>query len=261
MPIAITTALLGATVGVPASVQIAVTGLASGDNFTVQGSHANHHWPVPGGISVSDGNQLVLADNRAPFNGELVYTVTVSGIAYQADPVTVEFAATTVLQSLDGRIVAIVEVADPTDPRTTDHRAAAFMVAGRMDPVMRIDVPASPQMKLEVEANGVHAQSMTALAATGKPMVRRNTVGLRGIPPVELLIPFSSKSQFLGAVGTLRSFTLNVQVIGDPEPATALTIFDWDDFDANYATLDWDDFDAAWSGRDWNDFDKHDWGV
>jgi hypothetical protein len=261
MAIAITTSLISAATSTPAPVQIVVTGMANGDDYTVQGSYGNHRWPVPGGINVSDGNQLVLADNRAPFNGELVYTVTVDGVVYEAAPITIVFAATTVLQSLDGQILAVVEVTDPTDPREPELRTTSFTISGRSDPVVRIDVPLTPRMQLEVEASGVHSDSMKALAATGRPMVRRNTVGLRDIPPVELLISYSHKSRLIGAVGTLRVFTMGVQVIGDPEPGTALALFDWEDFDDVYALFDWEDFDAAWSGSEWDVFDRQDWGA
>lgn len=261
MAIIITTSLLSAAGGAPAPIQIVVTGLATGQEYTVQGSYGNYRWPVPGGINVSDGNQLVLTDNRAPFNGPLVYTVTVDGVVYQAAPIELVFTATTVVQSLDGKTLAVVEVTDPTDPRESEHRASKFTISRRSDPVFRIDVPLTPQMELGVEADGTHSDAMKALLATGHPLVRRNTVGLRDIPPVELLIVYSDKSRLIGAVGTLRLFTLDAQVIGDPEPGTALAAFDWDDFDAAYVLSDWDDFDAAWSGFDWDDFDKHDWGV
>jgi len=46
-----------------------------------------------------------------------------------------------------------------------------------------------------------------------------------------------------------------------PEPGTVLFVFDWEDFDAVYASMTWAQFDTEWSSSTWDQFDAANWGA
>lgn len=259
MAVVITATVL--STGTPPPIQVVVTGMTDGDEYEIVGAYGAHTWPVPGGRGVSDGNQLVLTDNRAPLNGDIDYIVTIAGVATQtADTVRLDLAATTLLQNLAGDQVAVVEVTDPHDARTRpNRRTAVFGVHAREDPVGRIGVPMSRAMTLGVEADGQDSITLQGILDVTSVLVRRNTVDLRDIPPVELILVTDDPFRLVGGVGVLRRFDLDVQIIADPEPHTALAAYDWEDFDAYFAgaVLEWDDFDAAFA--DWDEFDRTEW--
>ncbi|WP_062516492.1 hypothetical protein [Demequina gelatinilytica] len=259
MAVAISASILSGDA--PAPVQVVLTGMTAGDAYTVHGTYGGFSWPVPGGVGTSDGNQLVLIDNRAPFNGDIVYTVTIDGDVTSSSAIMLDVDAYSMLQTLDGAQRAVVEIADPEDAREYDHDVTLVKVAGRRDPVARVDVTSTASMKWSLEAEGEESAALKAVLEDNSVLVRRNTVDLRDIPPVEIVVVTKHRDQLIGAVGTLRLFELDVQAIGDPEPGTPLAVFDWDDFDAAWSAASWDDFDAAWSGADWDDFDRYDYGA
>jgi hypothetical protein len=259
MPVAITATVL--STGTPPPIQVVVTDMEDGDEYTIVGAYGNHTWPVPGGRGTSNGDQLVLTDNRAPLNGDIDYIVTIAGVPTQtASTVRLDLNATTLLQNLTGDQIATVEITDPRDPRTrSDRRVSVFSVHRRSDPVGRVGIPMTKGMTLGVEADGQHSATLAGILDTTSVIVRRNTVNLRDIPPVEILLITDDSDRLIGAVGVLRRYDLNAQIIADPEPHTALAAYDWDDFDAYWSdnTLDWDDFDAAFAS--WDEFDRTEW--
>lgn len=72
----ITATLVGA--GDPQDVQIVVSEVPAGATWRVTGHAGDWSWTVPGGEGVGDGGQVVLLDNRAPGNREVVYRVETS---------------------------------------------------------------------------------------------------------------------------------------------------------------------------------------
>ena len=261
MPVSITATVLSGEA--PAPVQVVITGMTAADLYEVHGTYGDFRWPLPGGRGVATGDQVVLVDNRAPFNGEVAYTVTIDGTVTTSNAVELTANTYAILQSLNGTARARVEIVDPDDARNYTSSVTLFKVDGRADPVARIGVASTAAMELRVEADGTQAAALKALLEEHAVLVRRNDVDVadRGIPPVEILVVTARSDRLIGATGTLRIFTLSVQVIGDPEPDTALAAFDWDDFDTEYAGTSWNDFDTAWSASEWDAFDRVDYGA
>lgn len=260
---AVTIAATQLTAGVPPFAQVVVNGLTNGDQFVVEGTAGIHSWLVQGGMGISDGLQLILADTRVPWGGAVTYRVTVASVITEAAPLTVAYegAATVVFQSLDGSSIVPVEVATYTDPKTSRTRRAFFVVSGRRSMVLRHDVTGLPERPLVLETEGATSADLEALLASGKPIVRRQLVGLRDIAPVQIISVGDFTSELVGAVGDLRVWSMPTQEIAVPEPGTVLFVFDWDDFDAVYAALTWNQFDTEWSTRTWDQFDTENWGA
>lgn len=261
MAIAVTATVL--TAAEPAPVQVLVTGMSSGEDYTVVGVYGSYTWPIPGGTGTSDGSNLLLVDNRAPLNASITYQATVDGVPYTSSSVSVTFDGVCILQDIAGDTIASVELASAADERNREARVSLFRVAGRRDMPGRYDKGLAPSMTLVVEASGTQATNLNALIDAGGPIVRRNDASIleRGLPPVEILAVLSTSDALVGALGTLRQFAMSAQVVGDPEPGVVLVAFDWDDFDTIYSADTWADFDAAWSGSTWDLFDAYDWGT
>lgn len=252
------------TAGSPPFAQVVVAGMSAGDVFEVVGRTGIHRWPIQGGVGVSDGAQLVLVDTRVPWGGPIEYQVTIGLDVYVSAPFTITYTgdAVCVLQSLRGDHAVVVDVATPTDPRRFRTRRALFTIAGRRAPVVRHDVTSLPSKPLEVETDSAQATAaLEELLAPGAPIVRRQQVGLRDLAPVEVISVDDHDSELVGAVGELRRWSLPYQVIDEPEPATALSVFTWDDFDAVYSGKTWSSFDAEWAALTWDAFDREDWGA
>ncbi len=260
MTVALAATLL--TAADPQPVQLVLSGLTAADTYRVVGTCGDWQWSVPGGIGTSvDGSNIVLIDNRAPLNGAVTYSALVNGTEVTSDPVTVNYADGYVLQNLRGDRLAAVFVDGYEDAREMGIRANIFRVAGRTDPVGRYDVATSDSFSLTIHALGTDSATVKAMLKAGGPVVLRRTVGDRDVPPTEILLPLASGNQLMGPLSTMRGYNLNVHVVGDPQPFTALVAFDWDDFDTFYGSMDWDGFDAAWAGLTWDDLDTADWGA
>lgn len=250
--------------GSPPFAQVVVAGMTNGDVFEVVGRSGSHAWPIQGGRGVSDGNQLVLVDTRVPWGGAIEYQVTIGLDVYVSSPFTISYAGTAVcvLQSLRGDNPVPVEVVTTTDPRRFRTRRAVFTVKGRRGPMIRHDVTSLPSKVFEVETESAQATAaLEALLASGAPIVRRQRVGLRDLAPVEVISVDDWDSELVGAAGDLRLWSLPHQVIDEPEPGSALSVFTWDDFDVVYAASTWAAFDAEWAALTWDDFDREDWGA
>jgi len=263
MAIAISAAVL--TAPDPAPVQITITGLTGGDAYTVVGMWDGYEWPVPGGESIASTSTVILVDNRAPLNCEVVYQVTVAGDVYTTTPVIVSSTYYCVLQSLDGSIRVGCEVAEPHDQRSGASRTSFFAVDGRTDMPGRFDRGLAARLQLEVEVGSVASnKALLELLEQGGAIVRRNDgmVTNRGIPPVEIYGRAGDYgTALLGAVGTMRRWVVPVQVVGDPEPGVILVAFDWGDVKSVFAGQTWADFKTFFAGQTWGDVRAFDWGV
>lgn len=249
--------------GVPPFAQVVVSGMLNGDVYTVHGTTGLHEWPVQGGQGTSDGNQLVLVDSRVPWGGDVIYKVAIGLDTYEAAAFSIVYdGAACVFQSLTGDKIVPVWVATFKDPRSFKTRRAFFTVSGRRDQPSRHDVTSLPQKPVEVETDSAAlTAALEDLLSSGAPIVRRQQIGLRDLPPVEVISVGDWDSELVGAVGELRVWSLPTQVMGDPEPGTVLFIFEWDDFDTVYASSTWATFDTEWAPLTWDAFDRTDWGA
>lgn len=245
----------------PRPVQVTLNGTTTGQAYQVSGTTADGaRWQVPGGTGVSEGSQILLVDNRAALNTEVVYSAVVDGVTYVADAVTVAHDGVAVLQTIDGLTVVSVEIASVTEPRSASPRSALFEIAGRSDPAARLDVPGSYVYGWALETSGIDSVTMTAILRSGMPVVRRTVPGLRDLASVVLGVVTAWKDELITAGGdTWRRWSLTVREISDPQPATPLIAFTWDEFDAAMAARTWTDFDELFAT--WDEFDTADWQM
>lgn len=238
MAVTLTATLLSAAD--PRPVQIALNGTTAGQAYEIVGTTADGGvWPVPGGRGVSAGSQVIVIDNRSALNTPITYSAVVDGVTYTAAPVTVD-GPIAVLQTIDGQLIVAVEVASVTEPRSGDTRSALYEIAGRADPAARLDVPSSDTYTWELETEGADSVIMRQILASGLPVVRRLSPGMRDFDAVVLGIVTGKKDELLsGGLDTWRRWSLTVREIRDPQPSTALVAFNWDDFDAAMADRVW----------------------
>lgn len=261
MTATLTATLLAAQL--PRPVQLVLAGTTAGQRYVITGTTADGaSWPVPGGVGVSAGTQIVVTDNRSALNLPIVYQALVDGVTSHAAPVTVAWDGVAVLQTLDGQTVVGVEVASVTEPRKHAVRGAVFEIAGRGDPAARLDVPGSPAYSWQLDTAGPDTDTMIALLQGGVPVVRRLTPGMRDLQPVVIGIVTDWSDVLISEGGdTWRRFTLTVRETADPHPSAVLTAYTWDDFDQAMTDRTWSDtgltFDALFAT--WDEFDAADW--
>lgn len=259
MAVTLTATLLAAAD--PRPVQVALSGTTAGQAYQVSGTTADgSRWQVPGGAGVSEGSQILLVDNRAALNTEVVYSAVVDGVTVVAAAVTVEHDGVAVLQTIDGLTVVSIEIASVTEPRSSSPRSALFEIAGRTDPAARLDVPGSYVYGWALETAGIDSVVMEAILRAGLPVVRRTVPGLRDLASVVLGVVTGWKDELITEGGdTWRRWSLTVREISDPQPSTPLIAFTWDDFDAAMTGRTWTDFDAIFAT--WDEFDAADWSM
>lgn len=249
--------------GVPQDVQIVMPELVAGQSYLVEGTALGTTWVVRGGRGVSGGGQLVIVDNRAPLNVPVVYRATINGTTvWESWPITVEFPAKYVLQSLDGAFTAPVKLMSNGLPREPDVRASSYQIPGRRRPVIRFDIPGDGGGTLVVDTTGEQTPLLASLLADGRPIVVRTDGDVRDFPPVEIVLVMKAPSELTEAriqTGDTRRWTLQYLLVDDPDPDAVLPSSTWDDFDAVNAGLTWDQFDLQWVGADWDAFDRFDW--
>lgn len=252
--------LVGA--GEPKAVQISAPGMAPGAPYRVEGVAGSFTWRVRGGTGVTDGSVLVLADNRSPLNVAFFYRVYEGDVMWRSEDITVPHDGKYVLQSLNGRTSVVANWQDDGLPREPELRSQSFMVAGRVRPVVRLDVAGAGGGSLVFDTTGDETPALADLLGDGRPFVIRTDMTVRDFPPVEILLPVRVSSQLTGARiqdGDTRRWNIQYLFVDDPEMNTPLSTSNWNDFDAVYAALTWDDFDAQWAGLTWDDFDRFDW--
>lgn len=238
MAVTLTATLLSAAD--PRPVQIALNGTTTGQAYEIVGTTADGGvWPVPGGRGTSAGSQIIVIDNRSALNTPITYSAVVDGATYTAAAVTVS-GPIAVLQTIDGQLVVAVDVASVTEARAGETRSALYEIAGRPDPAARLDVPSSDTYSWELETEGTDSVTMRQILATGLPVVRRLSPGMRDFDAVVLGIVTGKKDELLsGGLDTWRRWSLTVREIRDPQPSTALVAFNWDDFDEAMADRVW----------------------
>ncbi|GAB6857346.1 hypothetical protein [Microbacterium xylanilyticum] len=230
---AVTLAAVLLTASNPRPVQITLNGTTAGQAYEIRGTTADgSSWPVPGGKGTSAGTQVVVVDNRAALNVAVTYTVLVAGATYSAAPVTVTWSGVGVLQTLSGKNIVDIEVASVTEPQKHGIRASTFEIAGRSTPAARLDVPGSAITDWLIDTQQTDTAALRAILATGTPVVRRLTPGMRDFQTVVIGVVLSWHDELLtGGGDTWRRFTLQVHEISDPQPSALLAAYLWDNFD------------------------------
>lgn len=262
MALTVTAAVVGTST--PRAVQVVVSGLIAGEDYTVTGSWSGGSWPVRAGTGVAKGSQLVLADVATPVNTPITYTAEHAGVVASSDSVRVDYGGKFVAQSLDGRDYAEFGWSDNGDPRTQARRTAVFRIPGRERALVRYDVPGGESGDLVVTTRGPQTRALQGLLAPGGPLLLRTDGNVRDLDAVSFIQPTSATRVLTGEgiqSTNARQWSIGFELIDDPEPNTVVALSTWDDFDAVYAGLTWANFDAEWAGLTWADFDVHDWAT
>lgn len=251
---------------VPQAVQVVVTGVPTGVEFTVEGTTGDgSSWPVPGGTQTSAGVQVVLTDNRSALNTPVTYRLTAAGVTYTAAPITVTYSGgQAVIQSLSGQTTVHFvwrENGLPVEPAVYSR---AFEVPGRARPPVRIAPGGDGEGSLSIRTDRANSGRLRDLMRAGSPVVVRTDGAVRDFPAVEIMLLTSGANELWpvvtsGGMSTDRVWLLGYLLVDDPEPGTPLSAFTWDDFDAAMAARTWDDFDALFAASTWDDFDTCDW--
>ncbi|KZM34550.1 hypothetical protein [Oerskovia enterophila] len=263
MTVSITASLVPA--GSPEPVQVVLAGVPAGTAYTVTGTTGDgSSWPVPGGVGVSSGEQVVLVDNRSALNALVTYQAVVAGVTYIAAPVTVSHARRYVLQSLDGQIVADFVWEIDGMPRDLVSNTVAFDVPGRRRPPVRYAPGGDGGGSLRIRTNRQNTVRMRDLLRAGRPLVLRTDGAIRDLDAVDLIHVVGKPSNVLwagdGGLSTQRVWSLEYVLVDDPEPSAALSAWTWDDFDAAMATRTWDEHDALFASSAWDQWDTYPWG-
>lgn len=257
-PLAITAALVGSPIP-PRPVQINVTGLTIGLPYVVTASAAGWSRVVQGGEGIATATQLILIDVATPLNAALTYKVTHAGLTVATSgAVTVAYAGDAVLQSLDGSTVAGFAWMDNADPRAQEPRVAMYRPAGRSRPIMHYDVAGDESGTIVAETASADTIAMRELIRAGAPVLVRAEVGLRDLDAVEVLGIRSAPRQLIGAVGTLREWTLAYTLVADAD-STVLVIATFDSINRYYAGKTLADVNTQWAGQTLADINAFDW--
>jgi hypothetical protein len=224
----------------PRPVQVALNGTSAGQAYEIRGTTGDgSSWPIPGGVGVSAGSQVLVLDNRSALNVLVTYQAVVDGATYSSAAVTIA-GPTAVLQLVDGSLLVPVEVVSVQESRKATVRSTLFEIAGRSEPAARLDVPGSTSYSWVFETSGPESGVLRQILESGRPVVRRLGTGLRDLKPVVLGV-VTEWSDALSTVGldTLRTWSLTVREIGDPQPSTPLAAFTWEDFDSAMSDRVW----------------------
>lgn len=250
--------------GAPAPVQIVFRALA-GEEYVVTGSALGSTWPVPGGVGVADGSQVVLVDNRSALNVPVVYTVTIGGVPYQAAPVTVALPGVKVaLQSLNGRTSVILDDFHANGmPRETEVNAHVSRVPGRFRPPVRYATGGAGGGAYRVRTDRAGSEAMWTLLEAGRPIIVRTDGNVRDHPAVEIVLITAAPSSLFeaydretGQMSDGRVWDLSFLLVDDPEPSARLSLWSWDQIDE--LGLTWDQVDAL--GLTVDQAETYDWG-
>jgi len=257
MSVTITTSLVAA--GVPEPVQLVIDGIPSGASYVVTGVTSGSAWPVPGGVGIGTGGQVVLIDNRTALNVPVTYRVIADGQAWDSTPITVAHGADLLLQSLDGRTLVSPVALTPGDfPMELGVIAATHVVPGRSRPVVRYATGADGGSALSIITDAAGTAALRSLQRSGQPLVLRLAMPVHDLPPVDLIHVTGWSSVAVG-YGTWRRWSLAYLSIDDPQPSAVLSAFTWDDFDDAMSTRTWTAFDALFAGSTWDDLDTYPW--
>ena len=265
MSVTIETSLVPA--GTPEPVQLVIEGIPSGAPYTVTGIVDGSSWPVPGGVGVGTGGQVVLIDNRGALNAPVRYRVITGGRAWDSAAVTVPYeGGRWVLQSLDGDAALDFVWQANGLPQERVVRAAAFEVPGRARPPMRTAPGGDGGGSLRVRTTRAGSAEMASMLRKGRPVVLRTDGAARDWPAVELLLITDASSALweaydpaTGGMSTDRVWSLSYILVDDPQPSAVLSAFTWEDFDDAMSTRTWAQFDTLFAGSTWDDLDTYPW--
>lgn len=255
MALGISASLVG--VFSPRTVQVVVTGLTVGADFEVVGNWSGGSWAVRAGDGTATGTQLVLADVAAPINTPITYTVTHNGSSATSAAITVTYARRYVLQSLSGEVSVEFDMIRDGAQRDLAVRGTSYQIPGRPSPVRVFDIAGGESGSLTADTEGERSRTLKSLLQSGAPLLLRTDGSILDLEPVEFLAITGVSSSLIGM--SRRRWTLDFEVIDDPEPESVVGLPDWEDFDTSYAGLTWADFNAEWTGSTWGQFDVYDW--
>jgi hypothetical protein len=255
--LAIVASLIGTPVQ-PQPVQVNVTGLTVGELFTVTASCDGWSDVVQGADDVvAESTQAILVDIATPLNVELTYTVVQGASSATSSPVTVECPAESILQSLDGTVIAEFFWDDNTDPRAQEVRAAFYRPAGADRAVMHYDIAGADSGTIVAETDGADTQALQRLIHDGAPVLVRTTPGLRDLDPVEVL-GISAASRHLVGTGTLRRWELayTLTTADDDAPLAMVTFEHLNTVLAGMTIADWN---TMFAGQTLANVNAYDW--
>jgi len=260
MALAITAALVGADTQ-PRPVQVNITGLTIGQTYVVTASSGTWSRIVQGGEGTATATQLVLIDVATPLNAALTYTVVHDSVTVDSSPVTVTYSAgDSLLQSLDGTVIAGFRWAPNDDPRAQEPRVAFYRPAGRSRPIMHYDVAGDESGTIVAETLGTDTDALREIVRQGAPVLMRITPGATviDIDPVEV-IGISAAPRVLRDLPTgPRQWSLEYTLVSD-EDDTPLVMVTLADMNVYYATLMLSDINTQWSGSTLADMNAFDW--
>lgn len=258
------------TTSAPQPVQVLVSGLVDGDEYTVVGETlSGRRWGVPGGTGVSPGGQLQLVDNRAPVNTPVTYVVTTFEDTVSSNEVQVEWAPETgspdyLIQSLDGQI--IVPVCDWNDnglPRTHPSNSATFRIEGRSRPVVVLSTGSAGSTTAQMRLSREAGDELLRILDRGGAVVVRTNGDTRDMPPSDIAVILSPDDLLWsggGGASNDRVWTLPFTWIDDPEPSVIPVVWDVDEVDSILSGLTVDEVDTLFSGMTVDEVDAYDWG-
>lgn len=261
MTLTITAALVGPAVQ-PLPIRVNIVGLTIGQDYQVTASSGTWSRIVQGGEGIATSTQLVLTDVATPLNAPIDYTIVHAGatVATTASVVVAYAAADSLLQSLDGDVVAGFWWEPNGDPRTPDVRAAFYRPAGRARAIMHYDVGGADSGTIVADTTGADTTALLALISAGAPVLIRLTPGatVTDIDPVDVL-GISAASRALRDVSDgPREWTLAYTLVDDlgGEPLVMVTLADLDAYYAGQTLADWN---TQWAGKTLADVNAFDW--
>jgi len=256
--LAITAALVGAATQ-PRPVQVNVTGLTIGQTYVITASASGWSRTVQGGEGTATATQVLLIDVATPLNAALTYSVVHASATATSSAVTVAYAAgDSLLQSLDGTVVAGFKWMDNEDPREQETRVALYRPAGRERPIMHYDVAGDESGTIVARTGVSDTVALRELVRQGAPVLLRAEVGLRDIDPVEVIGILGAPRKLVGAVGGRREWDISYALVSD-EDSAPLVMVTLDHLNTYYATKKLSDINTQWSGQTLADMNAFDW--
>lgn len=246
----------------PQTVQLAATGLTVGQTYEITGHVDGFDWAVRGGRGVATATQVVIGDAATPLGAPITYRLATPSGVVAAAPVTVDEPDVTklVLQSLDGKhVVTAVGLGDGI-PRKSAPQVALYQVAGRRSPVVVNGPSILDSGSWTLLTSPLETAALDGALATGQPLVLRLRPGVRDLAPVEFVVVTGAFRTLDGNTSD-RVWSIDYQVIDDPDPDTVVGRATWADVTAVYAAIaaDWADVAAEWGSQTWAAAEREDW--
>lgn len=260
--------------GQPRPVQVLAWNIAEGSAYTVVGVTADGRtWAVPGGVGVSDGEQLRLIDNRAPVNVPISYRLTVGPQTVTSEVIPAvpwsppSAESRYLIQSLSGSIVIPIRAWQDNDlPREIPVRSTEFAIHARRRPVVVLQPAAYGTTVVQLVLDREPSERLDEILGLGGAICVRTQGRERDLPPTDLAVITEASSALWGDVDPMsgemssrRLWDLTLTWIDDPEPSTIPTVYTVDDVDALLAGMTVDEVDAMFSDLTVDQVDAFDW--